>query len=294
MFQWTIKKLHFFDIEAKNCSDSVSFTSDSIVKIEQSLPRNYSCAKCLDFDGAAVPFAFPDRADWNAFYDKGLRFTPAEVDQVFILKAKILERMRNNTILANGIAFYFNLFKVLSDQGVTELDEDGLNYLLATFRKMITPSDYNRLLRVYKKIRRLTLKREKQSLKLMIETKDGQPLIFTGGDIPALDSSTRAMIDKYFKHIVIQHQAMISIEDQKISTNVIANKGLSAKDVNLLATSSISKVSGLEITGNFPVIGEVKASIKKVEIDLDSSTPAKVGIGFKKFVEIPFTFNLDY
>lgn len=267
---------------------------NEIVSTSISHTHSVDCIECMTFNYAPLNVKIPPMKEMQNILDKSAGFSPEKINLVSHLLIDLFERMNNKTPNANSLVFTVSLFKVLEALKVSNIDRDQLQYLVSKFKDQLSPEQYNLLNVIFNKVDKIafTHSNDTQS-SLKIETVDNKPIIIKNNDIPVLDQQTREYINKYFNNIEIASGTSMSFIDQK-PMDKSTNSRLAELEYKSFIVPTVVEVNGIVVAGQFPILGSITVTPKKLDVNIDSQIPVKADVGFKKgFLGMTYTFNLN-
>lgn len=256
--------------------------------------HSVDCIECMIFNNAPINIQIPPMKEMQNILDKSAGFSPEKINLVSHLLIDLFERMNYKTPNANSMVFTVSIFKALETLNVSNIDRDQVQYLVSKFKYQLSPDQYNLLKVIFNKVDKIafTHSSDTQST-LKIETVDNKPITIKNNDIPVLDLQTKEYINKYINNIEIANGTSMSFTDQK-SIDKSTNSKLAELEYKSFIVPTVVEVNGIVVSGQFPILGNITVTPKKLDVNIDSQTPVKADVGFKKgFLGMTYTFNLN-
>jgi hypothetical protein len=230
--------------------------------------------------------------------DIAVGFSHENVNLASVLLVHLFERMNTKTPNANSLVFTVSLFKALEVLNVKSINRDQLQYLALRFKQQLPAPQFALLQSILNQIDTINFNRDTQGkVVVRLATTSGKTITLGANDIPVADQSGRAMLQKYFNKIEIENGTSMVFADQKRDVSPKGqsrNQGLNDVELKAFATPTTVTVQGINVNGQFPIIGGVSIKPQELIVDIDSATPVKANVGFKKgFFGMSYTFDLN-
>lgn len=256
------------------------------------------CINCISLINAPITIALPKMEEMQKILDTSVGFSHENVNLASVLLVHLFERMNSKTPNANSLVFAVSLFKAFEVLNVKSIDRNQLQYLALRFKEQLHPTQFALLQSILNQIDRITFNRDTQGkVVVKLATSSGNSISLGPNEIPVTDRGGREMLQKYFNKIEIENGTSMVFVDQKRSITSKApskNEGLNDVEIQAFATPTTVIVQGINIKGQFPIIGGVSIKPQELIVDIDSATPVKANVGFKKgFFGMSYTFDLN-
>lgn len=252
------------------------------------------CVDCVTFKNAPIALQLPVMSEMKRILDKSAGFSTENINAASLMLIHLFERMNTKTPNANSLIFTVALFKAFETLKVKAINQEQLQYLALRFKDQLPKDQFLLLQKIMSQIAQINFRRDNKSQTVVqLATVNGKPISLSADDIPA-DPSARAMLREYFNKVVIENDtSMVFTEKELTTAKLTRNKTLNNLEVQAFGTPVNVAVSGLVVSGKFPVIGGIAISPKEFIVDIDSSVPVQAKVGFKKgFVGMSYTFDL--
>lgn len=271
---------------------------DFIKSITTSYSSSIDCIDCITFKNIPMNLILPPMIEMKNIFSKSAGLSPQNINRASILLIHLFERMNHKTPNANLLIFTVALFKTFEVLQVKSLNNTQLEYLSSQFKELLPTNQYALLQMILKQIAGIHFTRDNLGkIVVQLSTIDRKTISLSGSDFPVANEGARQMLQKYFNRMEIEHGASLVFTNNKMSNNSLQrnkNQGLNQLEVQTFVTPSNAGLQGIQISGQFPVIGEMAITPADLIIDIDSSIPVKTHVNFKKgFMRMSYTFNLD-
>lgn len=229
------------------------------------------------YNATPTMFMLPTMEEFDDILSHVAGFNKSQVKEFQDGMLEMFLNMNPQRPQANTIALPVILFEKLSLLGLKKISNDQMKYLISTFEDDLSTDELNLLDDIISQIRNINFSKDKKGNTVVrIETFRGD-IQLNAQDIPTENKEQKKILEETLHHLKINNGAKIVYHETD------KNVGLK-KEI---------EVRGIDVVGDFPVIGRVKISPREASIDLtNDDVPAEVKVKFKKGISLYWTFDI--